>query len=394
MGNKKPKNPNGEGTIYQIKSGPKKGQWVAQLTVGTNRDTGKPKRKSFYGKTRAEAKQKMEAYIEEKSSGIDLEAARKTTFGDWLAQWLDMYKRPKIRLSTYENYLMYAQNHILPALGDIPLAELDTDHIQMLYNRMQEAGKAPATIHKVHQIIHPCLEKAVEKRMIAWNPSRATERPPVKPTQGRAMSEQDMDKFLAAVGRETDKWRAAFLTLLGTGLRVGELLSLEWDNVDLENGILYVNSTLSRTKTQGLMVNDPKTETSRAAVPLPEVVLNALKRHKASQAALILYRGEKYKNRKLVFPTDKGTYMHPRNFQRKYYSLLEKAAGVEHIKLHGLRHTFATRLLEEGENLRTVQELLRHSDIKTTANIYSHVTPKVKKKAANKMDSLLRKGLS
>lgn len=389
---RKRKNPNGEGTVYQIKSGPKKGQWVAQLTIGANRETGRPKRKSFYGKTRAEAKQKMEAFRQEMGLGLDLQAAQALTFGDWLAQWLDMYKRPKIRLSTYENYLMYAQNHILPTLGDIPLAELSTGNIQALYNKLQEAGKAPATIHKMHQIIHPCLEKAVETRMIAWNPSRATERPPVKPTQGKAMSEEDMDKFLAVVGRESDKWRAAFLTLLGTGLRIGELLSLEWDDVDLENGIIYVNSTLSRTRSKGLMINAPKTETSKAPVPLPEVVLSALRRHKASQAALILYRGEKYKNRKLVFPTDKGTYMYPRNFQRKYYSLLEKA-GIPHIKLHGLRHTFATRLLEEGENLRTVQELLRHSDIKTTANIYSHVTPKVKKKAANKMDSLLRRSL-
>jgi integrase len=99
----------------------------------------------------------------------------------------------------------------------------------------------------------------------------------------------------------------------------------------------------------------------------------------------------RYKNTALVFGTDVGTYMIPRNFQRKYYAVLKKAGVSEGVKLHGLRHTFATRLLEQGESLRVVQELLRHSDIKTTANIYSHVTPKTKKKAAHKMDSLLRK---
>lgn len=157
-----------------------------------------------------------------------------------------------------------------------------------------------------------------------------------------------------------------------------------------EKGIIHIDKTLSRTKEKGLIVNEPKTEESVANVPLPEVAIEALKRHRASQAQLILYLGKKYANRKLVLPTDIETYMHPRNFQRKYYSLLQKT-GVEHIKLHGLRHTSATRLLEEGENLKTVQELLRHADIKTTANLYSHVTPKVKRKAAHKMGSLLRK---
>ncbi|MGI6553837.1 MAG: tyrosine-type recombinase/integrase [Bacillota bacterium] len=92
-----------------------------------------------------------------------------------------------------------------------------------------------------------------------------------------------------------------------------------------------------------------------------------------------------------VFCTDVGTYMSPRNFQRKYYTLRDRAGISNEVNLHGLRHTFATRLLEEGENLKTVQELLRHADIKTTANIYSHVTPKTKQKAAHKMDNLLNK---
>ncbi|MBO8162064.1 MAG: site-specific integrase [Thermosipho sp. (in: Bacteria)] len=386
---KKKKNANGEGSIYQIKSGKHKGKWVAQITIGKTPE-GKLKRKSFYGKTRAEVKEKMQDYLEQMNLGVDQEAAKNLTFGGWLAEWLELYKKPILRLSTYENYLMYARNHIYPVLGKIPLAELDSNHIQALYNKLKEAGKAPATIHKIHQIIHSCLEKAVDVKLLSWNPSRATERPSVKNPEAQAMSEEDMDKFLTVVEKESDKWRAAFLVLLGTGIRIGELLALEWDDVDLENGLIYVNKTLSRTKSKGLVVNEPKTEASKAYVPLPEVAVEALKKHKATQAKIILYQGEKYKNRKLVFPTDIGTYMYPRNFQRKYYSLLKKA-GVTHLKLHGLRHTFATRLLEEGEDLRTVQELLRHTDIKTTANIYSHVTPKMKKKAAHKMDSILRK---
>lgn len=387
------KRANGEGTIYQIKKGPRRGWWVCQITIGTNPKTGKPKRKSFYGKTRREVIEKRDAYLDERGQGLDVETAQALTFGEWLAQWLEMYKRPVIRLSTYENYQGYARNRICPAIGDVVLADLRTDHIQALYNDLAKQGLATATIHKIHQIIHPCLEKAVESRLIGWNPSKATTRPAVQHKSGEALTEDGMDKFLAVVDAQPEKWRAAFLTLLGTGLRIGELLALEWSDVDLDADIIHVSKTVSTTKTEGIIVNEPKTAASKASVPIPEVVRNALKQHKASQAAYILKKGNRYKNRKLVFGSDTGTLMYPRNFQRKF-AQLRKKAGIAENTLHDLRHTFATRLLEAGEDIRTIQVLLRHSNIKTTANVYAHVTRKLKTQAVGKMDGLLKQGLS
>ncbi|MBO8168162.1 MAG: site-specific integrase [Thermoanaerobacteraceae bacterium] len=315
--------------------------------------------------------------------------------------WANNYwKRPgnreaqKLRLSTLENYYMYSRHHIYPALGDILLSELNSDHIQTLYNKLKDDGKAPATIHKIHCIIHSCLEKAVEKRLIAWNPSKATERPSLKPKEAKVLSEEDMDKFLKVINKESDKWRAAFLTLLGTGLRIGELLALEWDDIDFENDLIHVRRTLSKAKAKGLITEEPKTEKSKSVVPMPEIVSQAIRQHRKSQLEIIMLQGPKYKNKNIVFATDVGTYIYPRNFERKYYSLRKKAGVDESVNLHGLRHTFATRLLEDGEDLRTIQELLRHSDIRTTANIYSHVTAKKKKKAAHRMDSILGKKMS
>ncbi|MGI6553836.1 MAG: site-specific integrase [Bacillota bacterium] len=149
--------------------------------------------------------------------------------------------------------------------------------------------------------------------------------------------------------RKRPSGRAAFLTLLGTGLRIGELLALEWKDVDLEKGIINVRHTISRTQSKGLIIEDPKTEKSKAPVPVPDEALNALKEHRKDQLEIILYKGPEYQNKNLVFGTDIGTYMYPRNFQRKYYALREKAGVDKKINLHALRHTFATRLLEQGE---------------------------------------------
>ncbi len=169
---------------------------------------------------------------------------------------MDLYKRTNLQLSTYERYMDDVDKHIIPALGDIYLIDLETDQIQALYNNLTDTGRKPATVHKVHQIIDQCLEQAVEKRYIPWNPDKATKRPKVRKANNPAMSEKNMDIFRAEIDKLADKWRAAFLVLLGTGLRIGELLAMEWDDVNLDEGTIFVRSTLSRTKAKGLDIHD------------------------------------------------------------------------------------------------------------------------------------------
>ena len=385
---KKRKNANGEGTIYQCKSGKHKGRWIGQLVIGTNPDAGKPKRKSFYGKTRAEVKEKMREYQEEMAQGLDI-MGQEQTFGEWILFWMDNYKKIELRLSTWENYMRSIKNHIYPALGHIPLRDLKTDDIQNLYNRMIKEGRAPATVRRNHQIINSCLKQAVENRLLSWNPAEAAKLPKLTDTKVRAMTFEEMSKFLSVL--QEDRWGAAFLCLLGTGLRMGELLALRWQDVDLDKQILHVRQALVRTKEKGVYFDEPKTEKSKRAIPIPGEVVEALKKHRIQQFQLRLAVGEKYQNHDLVFATSVGTPIYPRNFTRKFYKLRDKAGIPKDINLHALRHTYATRLLEQGENLKTVQELLGHTDISTTANTYSHVSIEVKQKAAAKMDKLLSK---
>lgn len=242
--------------------------------IGTNPDTGKPKRKSFYGKTRAEVKEKMREYQEEMAQGLDI-MGQEQTFGEWILFWMDNYKKIELRLSTWENYMRSIKNHIYPALGHIPLRDLKTDDIQNLYNRMIKEGRAPATVRRNHQIINSCLKQAVENRLLSWNPAEAAKLPKLTDTKVRAMTFEEMSKFLSVL--QEDRWGAAFLCLLGTGLRMGELLALRWQDVDLDKQILHVRQALVRTKEKGVYFDEPKTEKSKRAIPIPgEVGFNPL----------------------------------------------------------------------------------------------------------------------
>lgn len=378
---------NGEHSIYKVKSGKRAGTYVAQIILEVDSNGKVLKKKCFYGQKRADVKARMDEYLEKMKIGLNVEAG-KTTFGDWILDWMELYKKPPlIRQSTYDNYLLWIKNHIIPALGHIELSKLTTDDIQKLYTDLIAKKMSPASIQKIHQIIHSSLEKAVEKKVLIYNPSKATVRPSVEKLEAKAMTVEEMDRFIELINKEDIRWKAAFLVLLGTGLRIGELLALTWDDIDFKECMINVNKSLSRTN-KGLIVEATKTIKSNRVVPVPKATMKALEELKESRKIISI--NKKIDGKSLVFQTKNGTYIIPRNFQRKFYSLRKKAKVSDEISVHGLRHTFATRLLEAGEDMRIIMELLGHAEISTTANIYSHVQEKTKQKAISKMDAFLK----
>lgn len=260
---------------------------------------------------------------------------------------------------------------------------------------MTEAVRAPATVRRNHQIIHSCLEQAKKNNLISNNPAAGVTLPKLKDKEARAMSMEEMEKFLSLllisrIGPTIigPKWRAAFLTLLGTGLREGEILALKWDNINLRNCTITIKEALARTRS-GLIFKTPKTRKSKRTIPLPMDVAVALRLHRIHQLREKRIANMDFKDQNLVFCTSLGTPIHPRNFTRKFEALRERAGLSTEINLHALRHTYATRLLERGESLKTVQELLGHEDISTTGNTYAHVMPEIKKQAAQNLNGLL-----
>jgi integrase len=373
------KRANGEGCISRRKDG----TWCAVATIGRNQD-GKLKQKFLYGRTRQEVANKLNETMHTLKQGTYIEPTN-VTVEKWLKTWLEEYKRPKVRAITYQSYNYEARAHILPAIGRIKLKDLRPFHLQAFYNEKFNQGLSAQTVKYLHLIIHSALEQAIKNQIIIHNVSKACELPREKTQEARAFSEKELSLFLEAI--ERDRLKAAFIVLLGTGLRRSELLALRWDNVNLKEGIITVKERLVWLAGKGFDFDLPKTDKSRRTIPLPNDITAELKAHKVRQAKEKLKLGELYQDNGLVFTTILGTPINPRNLERTYKTLLKKA-GLPVIKLHSLRHTYATRLLEVGESLKVVQELLGHSRISTTADIYSHVSPELKREAAAKLNGL------
>jgi len=383
---------NGEGSITKRKSD---GRWQGYVTVGYDVETGKPKKKYFYGKTRKEVQEQVNEALGKVRTGTYREPS-KLTMAEWLTTWLNDYMKPSLRPTTWENYEIQVMRHILPALGHLRLSQLQTSNLQKLYNDKlsnggrldgKEGGLSPRSVRYIHTLIHAALEQAKKEGMITINVADAVKLPHDQKKEIQCLDTEGVKKFLTAA-RDTKHFPAYFLAL-NTGLRRGELLGLRWKDVDLKAGSITVNQGLVRTK-QGLVFQEPKTKLSNRTIGISPQVVSVLKDHKKRQNEERLSAGEAYnKEHDLVFCNELGEPICPRGFTRHFERLLKRAGLEGKVTFHGLRHTFATLSLQEGAAARTVQEALGHHKAAFTLDVYSSVTDKMKKEATDKIGNLL-----
>lgn len=383
----------GEGTVTRRPDG----KWMAQASIGRDPATGKTRRVTKYFKTRKEAAAWLAEMQHRKNTGTLTEPSR-LTLGEWLPRYLEVYVKPKVRPSSYANYHDVARRHILPALGSIPLQGLQTHTIQEFYNERAERGRqdggplSPRMVHLIHQVLNGCLKQAVRERLLTVNPAEYTTRPGLKYREMTPLTPEEVNAYLEAAKGE--RLYAAFLLELTTGLRRGELLALKWDDFDPDKGTLTVRRTLARVRLvdkggSELRFSEPKTESGKRTIPLLPEVIRELKAHKARQNEERLFFGQAYTDLGLMFPTPLGTPLEPRNFHRKHTEILRKA-GLRHVRLHDLRHTFATILLQEGENPENLRDLLGHSKTSTTLDLYCHSNMEGKERAVARLKGLIR----
>lgn len=377
---------NGEGTIHQRKDG----RWEGKLTIGFDYTKNKPKRQTFYGKTRTEVQKKMDKVKSELTSGKYI-ANNKIVLAEWLDRWLTTYAKVTVRISTWESYESMCRVHIKPAIGNIPLQELRPEHLQNLYNeklsngRIKGGGLSPKTVGYIHAVIHMALQQAVKEQLVQRNVAELVSKPKQKRYEITPLTIEQLKIFLNfAVGH---RFYVPFMLECFTGLRRGELLGLKWQDLDLVKKTVTVKHSLIRTR-QGLIFSEPKTAKSRRTIPIPEEIITTLKSHKAKQNEDKLLAGKAYDNKDLVFCNSLGNPIDPRNFTEQFEGLL-KQANLPRVRFHDMRHSHATMLLMLNEHPKVVQERLGHSTIAMTLDTYSHILPGMQEKATEKVSQAL-----
>ena len=373
---------NGEGSIYYRNSD---GKWVGSVTLGTG------KRKVFYGKTRKEVQEKLKSVLHEQQQGTLITTAPQTV-AHFLTDWLENTHRRRIRPRTYERYRETVDMHIIPSLGRYQLQKLTAQHVQGFYTKKADEGLAPATIIYYHSVLHNALDTAVKWGLVYRNVCDLVSPPRKQQFEIQALTMVQMQMLLATV--RGHKWEALYTLALATGMRRGELLGLKWQDINVETGILQVRRVLSRVPTnmperEHVYVEaEPKTQKSRRSVMIAPFALEALKRHYASQLEAKLKADAYWQEYDYVFCTLHGTHLNPNHVVEEFKKILNRA-GLPNIRFHDLRHSAATLLLSLGVHPKVVQELLGHTQISMTMDVYSHVLPGMQQDAMRQLDAAL-----
>ncbi|HVB21481.1 MAG TPA: site-specific integrase [Ktedonobacteraceae bacterium] len=366
----------GEGSIYQRKDG----RWVAAVTL-ENR-----KRKTFYGETRKEVQNKLKAALHEQQQGTLLTGPEQT-FGVYLPHWIEQVVKLTKRPNTYNAYRSVVNYHLIPAFGYIKLRKLTVEQVQAFFAQKQETLN-PKTLALIRAALSSALENAVKWGLVGRNVASFVVLPSIERYEGQVLTIVQARKLLD-VARDFCL-DALLLVALTTGMRSGELFALHWNDIDFETGLLHVRRNLARMNGVGLIEKEPKSKAGRRKFTLPHVVLEVLKEHQEKQQRARMKAGEKWEEKGLVFANTYGRYYNAANVRVRFKRLLKKA-DLPDVRFHDLRHSVATLLLVAKVDLKVVSELLGHSSVAITADIYQSVLPEQWREVVDKMDDLFKR---
>lgn len=373
------KRANGEGSIYKRKDG----RWVAAVTYVD--DTGTTRRTSVYARTQAECRAKQREVERRLALGQPVKDSTQTVGGfveDWIAKSLAASDR---RQSTKENYATIARKHLVPTIGQQQLDKLRPSDVEALLLSKRESGLSPSTVRTIYTVLCAALDVAVRDKLVVHNVAAAVKRPTVERREAAYLTAAQAQQLIEAT-RE-DRLFPLYALMLGTGLRRGEALALRWSDVDLDSADVRVRGTLSRLST-GLTVTEPKTERSRRTVGMPQQCVDVLRVHRRAQATERLAAGPAWQDHDLVFCSEIGTLLDPSNVLHRFQRLA-RAAGLDGVSLHTLRHSTPSLLIARGTHLKIVQQVLGHSSYAITADTYAHVAPDQQREAATRLGESL-----
>ena len=368
---------NGEGTITQRQDG----RWEARYTLYTAEGQKRP---VLYGKTRKEVADKLAKALADRASGYTFDTEN-ITVGEYLDRWLNDSDRGSVRTSTYERHEQITRLHLKPALGRVKLSKLTPAHLQGLYRDKLDSGLSPATVQKIHTVLHKALTQALKWNMIPRNAADAVKAPRPAPEEMHPLSPDGARKLIETA--HGDPLEALYILAVHTGMRQGELLALKWEDVDLNEGVIRIRRTLMRSGGR-IALGEAKTKGSRRSVHLTGAAVEALEAHLERQLEDIERLGDLYRDHGLVFTSGVGTLINPTNLRRRSFTSLLQRAELPQIRFHDLRHTCATLLLSRNVHPKYVQELLGHATVAITLDTYSHIIPGMGNLTARTMEDI------
>ena len=381
----KKKGARGSGSIRKREDG----LWEGRITVGRDPRTGKQTQKSVYGKTKEEVRKKVTAETKAVDDGTYIEPSR-ITFGAWLDIWLNDYC-PNIKPRTRLLYASSINSRIKPGLGAQRMDKLTPALIQIFYNSSQKEssegqdGLSPKSIRNMHGIIHKALQKAVELGYLKKNPSDKCELPKVSKPNIVPMDKEHIKAFVNEL--QDEPLRRMYLVALFTGMRLGEIIGLTWDNVNFKTGTIKISQQMQRFNGSYRMV-PPKNGKPRTIAPAP-FVLDLLREEQKSQEQQRETIGRIWSNDlNLVFTNAIGAN-HTHRILLLHLKKHARAIGMPDLRFHDLRHTYAVTAITEGVDYKTVSENLGHSSVAFTMDTYVHLTGDMQRTSAEKMQQYI-----
>jgi len=379
------------------------GRWEARYTLGRDPGTGKQIQKSIYGKTQDEVRRKLSEITKDLDDGIRVDSGSMTV-GAWMDTWFNEYT-VNLKDTTKRSYKDNIDLHIKPGLGAVKLSKLTPTMIQRFYNQMMVDGRRFAvgrkitdntprgisakTVKNIHNTLHKALRQATKPPncLIKYNPADSVVLPKVESHEMSILKEDEVSDLFESLNGD---WHyPLFYVDLMCGMRRGEVLGLQWKNIDFENKTITVTGQLQRERKKGGVLRIVPLKNNKPRIIYPaDNVFEVLKEHRDLQNSLrdkVLSEGGTWQDTGAVFTNDHGGWLEGsavyRSLQRHF-----KRIGVTNTRMHDLRHTFATVSIAEGVDVKTLQETLGHGDPGFTLRVYGHVLDTMKRKAAEKMD--------
>ena len=360
-------------------------KWYVIVELPRELETGKRKQKWIpAGATKKEAEKMLNGIVSELYAGTFVEP-RKMLFAEYLEWWLENQCKIRLSTTTYESYARNVQKHIIPALGRIELSKLAPIQLQQFYSSCLQRGKVGKTVLYYHRIIHSALTKAVRLELVSRNAADYVDPPKPSKYQAGFLDEKQVNALLEAA--KDSLIYIPILLAISTGMRRGEVLGLNWENIDFGKGLLFINQTLLVTNS-GIEFLPPKSEKSRRLVSLPPSVTAELIDHKKRQVLNKLKMGQEYQDNDLVCCYPEGRPFNPGTFSHMFKNFIDQNE-LPSIRFHDLRHSHASLLGKFGVSAKAVQERLGHSSISITMDIYTHVFQETHQEVADQFDKIL-----